>query len=1538
MSFLLAVCLIVSSFSSSAYADEESFPDVRGHWAEEVIDRLVTQGIVHGYPDGLCHPDAMITRAEFSALVARVISNQLKEDKVETRPISFQDIQGHFAQEDIEKLLVAGVIDQEEYGKKYYPNELISRMEIIRMMVRAMVGHSHDEQVVDTTIFTDINHLSERDLQYISHGQSHNIITGYPDGSLQPEGQSTRAEAFSMLDRLRKINESMENIDDGLEDELNESELSSKKGSSHVPPPQYSFEMPKEIYVDEEITIVPKSRYVKSVTWTMTHENLPVEVDSVIEGDLTNDGGRIVFKSMGTYTLTARAVNSRGRTVTHDQTISIYPNIRLQLDLMEHAHTDTSVIVDLITEGLGEKEVEWTLQYNDRAIKLDEFISGKLSNQAGVIQFKEPGTYELIASVEDDLGKIITASDTITIYPVANIHLEMESITHTDRPITIKTEIENMDSMELQWSLTRNGEKVSITDFVEGDLGTGKQKIRFKEKGVYNLTASATDETGRVFTESISVRVYPVGSAGFYVPEIFHTDDTVNVEATFNEIGSHQAEWSLLKDGEPVELFEIASGTLSNVGGELQFREKGQYTLCTSFKDDGGRTYSYEQAFKVYPVPTMMYSLPEYGHTDTNIKIDVNSSEINDLTVEWMLDNTFGFQDWSTYVDGTLKNDGGSIQFKRAGIYELVARIIDETGRVFLFEPGDQIEVLPVLKIDFELPELAYTDSLLDIRTHGNNSVLPIEWTLTKDDAPISMDKVLQGELNAYGGKINLLAVGDYELTASITDYLGRTFSQSKKTSIYPVIQYDFTMPESTHFGKTFEVASMEQNLDDNQVEWSLEKAGEPFDFIGELANDGGQIAIRDTGVFKLTGTITDPYGRTYQSSQEIEVTNTAPEVTLDVIPTRIAKEGKFLVEIEAEASDVDGDATTLEYEGRMPKDYYEVGEHVIRVRAKDEAGFYSSWLEKSFTVVNSAPTVTVTVEQTRNTKEGRFFVDIQASATDADGDETTLEYEGRRPDDYYEVGEHVICVRAKDEAGFYSPWLETSVSVVNSAPTVNVTVEQTRNTKDGRFFVDIQASATDADGDETTLEYEGRMPDDYYEVGEHVIRVRAKDEAGFYSPWLEKSFTVVNSAPTVTLTATPTRTIKNGKFFVNTKASANDTDGDKTTLEYEGRTADDYYTVGTHTIKVRAKDEAGFYSPWLEKSFTVVNAAPTVTLTATPTRTVKNGQFFVNIQASANDADGDKTTLEYEGRTADDYYGVGTHTIKVRAKDEAGFYSPWLEKSFTVVNSAPTVTLTATPMRTIKNGKFFVNVNATVSDADGDKTILEYEGRTADDYYGVGTHTIKVRAKDESGAYSQWLTKTFTVTNSAPTAPTISRSPGGNSVAPGTPVTITAQSTDPEGDAISYVWDGRQSQTQTYPRGKNVVRVKAVDAAGAESSWAAIVFFVADANGGGGMTLTGPDSVILEEGLEGATITEYTFTVPPVSGHSGSDFGRVRGYNVQTKQWDQLDYQTTKNGITFSKSLNAGLYSQLEFYYYTNHSCMYNKSNITYSVEYHFE
>ena len=1229
INILLIVCILMTNFAGSVYAEKHIFSDSIGHWAEEAINILNERGIVQGYPDGLSHPDNIITRAEFSALLARTMDLEAK-DSENVEPV-FEDIIGHFAQKDIEALVYEGIITIEDYGKLYIPNKSISRMEIIKMLVRATLKEDHDSDCSCDTGFIDEDNLTKEEVEYICLGKDYNIISGYPDRTIRPDGESTRAEAFTMLIRQEKIKEKIETEKANDKNKQGEpidkdsdrgNDTSSGGSSNYVPAPKYSFELPPTAYVNEEIEIVPMSSNVKSVTWAISKDGIPIDMLSVIDGELKADGGTIKIKSVGSYTFTAIATNSRGKEIRHEQNIDIYPIVSANLKLPETAHTDTTIDVKLEVENLGDNLVVWSVQRDGKEKEFDTNIRGELTNTGGLILFNNIGQYELRAIVTDELGKETIVSDVITIYPVGEIKLELDKITHTDKSITLKTETKNTEDMDLIWSLTRNGEEVNVSEFIEGNISSGDSIIGFKEKGVYNLILSAIDETGRTFTEKVSITVYPVGSAGFYLPEIFHTDDEIKIEATFEEIGNHNADWSLIKDGKEVELLNFVNGNLSNEGGIATVPHKGNYILKVSFTDDGGRIYEYEQSFKVYSVPTVAYTLPKYAHTDSNVNIEVNSTELDGLEIEWLVDNTYGFQDWPTYVDGNLNNSGGNIRFKRAAVYELVARITDDTGRIFLFESGDKIEVLPVLDIGFKLPISAYTDSIIDIRTYGNNNVLPVEWSITKDGKVISEEQAISGSLNAQGGKIIFLTEGDYTLTARMTDFIERSFSYSQEVRINPVVQYSFTMPDSIHYGKEFEVSTVSENLRTNEVKWTLEKIGELVNYNGVLTNNGGKISISDTGEFTLIATIIDDEGRVFTHQEKINITNTAP----------------------------------------------------------------------------------------------------------------------------------------------------------------------------------------------------------------------------------------------------------------------------------------------------------------------------TVTLTATTTRTVKDGKFFVDIKATASDADGDATTLEFEGTTSDNYYSVGTHTVRVRAKDIAGAYSPWAEKNFTIVNSAPTVTLTATTTRTVKDGKFFVDIKATVSDADGDATTLEYEGKTSDNYYSVGTHTVRVRAKDIAGAYSPWVEKSFTITNSAPATPVITRTPSGNSVAPGTNVTIKANSTDADNDPITYIWEGRNAETQVYPLGKNTVRVKAVDSTGAESPWAAIVFFVADSNGGGGMTLTGPDSVILENGLDGATISDYTFTVPPVSGHSGSDHGRVRGYNVLTKQWDQLDYGTTSNGITFSKTLSTGVYSKLEFYYYTNHNCMYNKSNITYSVSYHFE
>lgn len=309
---------------------------------------------------------------------------------------------------------------------------------------------------------------------------------------------------------------------------------------------------------------------------------------------------------------------------------------------------------------------------------------------------------------------------------------ELPETAHTDTTIDLVTTLTEMDGLTANWSLTLNGEAVSIREYVEGELSNSGGTVRFKEKGVYALIARVTDKTGRVFETTATTTVYPVGSVGFYLPEITHTDTFVAVEANFQNIDTAMAVWTLTKDGKPVALSEAIQGELTNDGGSIRFISKGEYVLKASFTDGAGRTYSYTSAVTVYPVPSFSFSLPATAHTDTAIPVTTTAEEMDALTVEWMVDNTYGFQDWSTYVDGKLNNNGGTIRFKHAGVYELVARVADATGRVFLFEYENKTEVHPVLDIRFELSEATYTDRTIDLRTIGNIGVLPLNGSLPK--------------------------------------------------------------------------------------------------------------------------------------------------------------------------------------------------------------------------------------------------------------------------------------------------------------------------------------------------------------------------------------------------------------------------------------------------------------------------------------------------------------------------------------------------------------------------------------------------------------------------------------------------------------------------------------------------------------------------------------------------------------------------------------------------------------------------------------
>lgn len=102
--------------------------------------------------------------------------------------------------------------------------------------------------------------------------------------------------------------------------------------------------------------------------------------------------------------------------------------------------------------------------------------------------------------------------------------------------------------------------------------------------------------------------------------------------------------------------------------------------------------------------------------------------------------------------------------------------------------------------------------------------------------------------------------------------------------------------------------------------------------------------------------------------------------------------------------------------------------------------------------------------------------------------------------------------------------------------------------------------------------------------------------------------------------------------------------------------------------------------------------------------------------------------------------------------------------------------------------------------------------------------YEIKVRFYDALNVPSDWIAKTIVITNRAPNMPTVNVNNTQQNINGKIRVYLTASATDPDGDTVTYEWDGKASD-DLYPIGTNVVKVRAKDSHGAYSAWQTVTF-----------------------------------------------------------------------------------------------------------------
>ena len=280
------------------------------------------------------------------------------------------------------------------------------------------------------------------------------------------------------------------------------------------------------------------------------------------------------------------------------------------LSLPDTTHTDRTAPFELTVDKIGKTDIEWTITDSDgKEIALTDVIVGELNGNTGLLQFKEAGEYTITAKTKDSYGKEFETAQTIKVYPVVYLDIDGQAIRHTDEKENLTLKTKNLGDLNVKWTVSSKGTAVDLVDIGTGTLNNTGGELQITKPGNYVFTATVTDETGREYTETYSVTVYPVGDVMFTIPAAFHTDTEVTVDAELKSWRITMSHGTLLKDGSACTILQdYIRGDLTKTGGKIYVTQKGEYMLKASFTDGGGRKYEHEQDFKVYGIPEIQWN------------------------------------------------------------------------------------------------------------------------------------------------------------------------------------------------------------------------------------------------------------------------------------------------------------------------------------------------------------------------------------------------------------------------------------------------------------------------------------------------------------------------------------------------------------------------------------------------------------------------------------------------------------------------------------------------------------------------------------------------------------------------------------------------------------------------------------------------------------------------------------------------------------------------------------------------------------------
>lgn len=175
------------------------FRDVQGHWAQSSIIEVYEKKWMNGVATHLFAPDQHLSRAEAAVILVRAMGLI----SVNTSGASFNDINGHWAKNDIEIASQHGIVKGMGNGK-FFPDKLVSREEMAAMFDRILsqLEDVNNAENPYSDISPEYNTWSYNAIIKLTH---YNIFAGNPDGTFGAKAYTTRGQMAALMDRVTPL-------------------------------------------------------------------------------------------------------------------------------------------------------------------------------------------------------------------------------------------------------------------------------------------------------------------------------------------------------------------------------------------------------------------------------------------------------------------------------------------------------------------------------------------------------------------------------------------------------------------------------------------------------------------------------------------------------------------------------------------------------------------------------------------------------------------------------------------------------------------------------------------------------------------------------------------------------------------------------------------------------------------------------------------------------------------------------------------------------------------------------------------------------------------------------------------------------------------------------------------------------------------------------------------------------------------------------------------------------------------------------------